>query len=94
MFKDLDIVADIKQERLKGIGHALRMYKRTVQKTLESKPEGSKRGGTPRLRWMEDVEKDLREMEVKRWRQKTVCSEEWAPIIKEAKALRGPLRVL
>jgi hypothetical protein len=33
----------------------------------------------------------FREMVVKRWRQKTVDSEEWASIIKEAKAVRGPL---
>jgi len=41
------------------------------------------------LRWLEDVEKDLGEMKV-RWRQKTVQREEWASVIKEAKAVRGP----
>jgi len=35
---------------------------RTVKKVLESKPEGSRRRGRPRLRWMEEVEKDLLEM--------------------------------
>jgi hypothetical protein len=45
---------------------------RTVKKIFENKPEGSRRRGTPRLRWLEDVEKDLREMKVKRWRQKAV----------------------
>jgi hypothetical protein len=44
----------------------------------------------PRLRWLEDVEKDLREMKVKRWRQKAVGSDEWASVINEAKGLRGP----
>jgi hypothetical protein len=29
-------------------------------------------------------------MKVKRWREKAFDSEEWAFIIKEAKALRGP----
>jgi len=42
------------------------------------------------LRWFEDVEKDLREMKVKRWRQKTVDREERASVSKETKALRGP----
>jgi hypothetical protein len=41
---------------------------RTVKKILESKPEGSRRRGRPRMRCLEDVEKDLREIKVKRWR--------------------------
>ena len=41
------------------------------------------------MRWLEYVVKDLREMKVKRWRQKAVDREEWASVIKEAEALRG-----
>ena len=44
--------------------------------------------GRPRLRWLEDAEKDPWEMKVKRWRLKAVDREEWAPVMKEAKALR------
>ena len=29
-------------------------------------------------------------MKVKRWRQKAMDREEWASVIKEAKAVRGP----
>jgi hypothetical protein len=61
---------------------------RMVKKIFESKPEGSIRKGSPRLRCREDVEKDLRKMKVKRWRQKAVDREEWASTIKEAKALK------
>ena len=42
------------------------------------------------MRWLDDVEKDLREIKVKRRRQKEVDKEEWEPIIKVAKAVRGP----
>jgi hypothetical protein len=38
---------------------------------------------------VEDVEKDLREMKVKRRRQTAVDREEGAPVIKVAKPLRG-----
>jgi hypothetical protein len=38
---------------------------------------------------LEDVEKDLREMKVKRWRQKAVDREERASIIKEDKLSKG-----
>jgi hypothetical protein len=39
------------------------------------------------MRWLEDEEKDLREMKVKRWRQKAVDREKWASVIEEGKAL-------
>jgi hypothetical protein len=59
---------------------------RTVKKVVESKAEGGRRRGRTRLRWLED----LRKMKVKRWRKKAVGREEWASVIGEAKALRGP----
>jgi hypothetical protein len=36
------------------------------------------------------VENYLWEMKVKRWRQKAFDREEWASVIQEAKALKGP----
>ena len=48
---------------------------RTVKKIFESEPEGSRRRRKPRLRWLEDVEKDLHEMKVKRWQEKAVDRE-------------------
>jgi hypothetical protein len=64
--------------------------RRTVKKIFESKPGGSRRRARPRLRWLEDTEKVLREMKIKWWPQKTVDREEWASVIKVAKDLRGP----
>jgi hypothetical protein len=46
--------------------------------------------GRPRQRWLEDVNKNLRETKVKRWRQKAVDRAEWASVIEEAKVLRRP----
>ena len=41
-------------------GHVARMDQgRTVKKIFESKPEGSRIRGRPRLRWLEVMEKDL-----------------------------------
>jgi hypothetical protein len=61
---------------------------RTIRKISDSKPDSSRK--RPRLRWLGDVLKDLREIKVKRWRQKIVDREEWASVIREAKAVRGP----
>jgi hypothetical protein len=68
-----------------------RKWTRTVKKIFERKLEGRRSRGRPRLRWINDVEDDLREFGVKRWRTKALEREEWASIIKEAKAkLKGP----
>ena len=91
LYKDLDIVADIKRRRLKLIGQLVRMdHGRVVKKMFESKPEGRERMGRTRLRWWEDVEKDLQDMKGERWRQKVVDREEWASATNETKALRRP----
>jgi len=66
LYKDLNIAANIKKKRFEWIGHVVRLVQgRTVKKIFDSNPEGSRKG-RPRLRWMEDVEKDLGEMKVKR----------------------------
>jgi hypothetical protein len=73
------------------IGYVVRMDQgRIVKKVFGSKPEGSRRSRRPSLRCLEDVEKNLREMKIKRLRQKTVDREEWEYVITEAKAARGP----
>jgi hypothetical protein len=43
----------------------------------------------PRLRWLDDVEADLRTMGIKRWRLIAEDIMEWACIIKEAKDVQG-----
>jgi len=63
---------------------------RIVKNIFENKTEGFRSRGRPRLRWLEDTEKDLREMKVKRWRQNAVGRKEWASVITETKAVRGP----
>jgi hypothetical protein len=45
LYKDLDIIADIKKEILEWTGHVVRMdHGKTVKKIFKSKPEGSRRG--------------------------------------------------
>ena len=58
-------------------------------KIFESKLEDSRIMGRPRLRWLENVQKELWEMKVKRWRERAIDKEGWASVIKMAKVLRG-----
>jgi len=73
-------------------GHVIRMNEtRSIKKIFEGKLDGRRSRGRPRLRWIDDVEDDLRKLGVKRWRAKALDREEWASIISEAKAkLKGP----
>jgi hypothetical protein len=48
LYKDIDRVADIKKNRLGMVGRVERVDRvRTVKKTFESEPEGSRRRGRP-----------------------------------------------
>jgi len=64
---------------------------RRVKRIFENKPVESRIKKRPRLRWLEKVEEDLREMKVKRWRQKAVDREELVSIIFRA---QGPQRAV
>jgi len=77
---------------LEWLGHVVRMNEtRSVKKIFEGKLEGRRGKGRPRLRWINDVEDNLRKLGVKQLRTKALEREEWASIIKEAKAkLKGP----
>jgi hypothetical protein len=91
-YKTPDIVSIIKIQRLEWLGHMVRMNEtRSVKKIFERKLEGRRGRGRSRLRWINDVEDDLRKLGMKRWRMKALEREEWTSIIKEAKAkLKGP----
>jgi hypothetical protein len=91
-YKAPDIVNVIKIRRLEWLGHVVRMNEtRSVKKVFEGKIEGRRSRGRPRLKWINDVEDDLRKLGVKRWRTKSLEREERAAIIKEAKGkLKGP----
>jgi hypothetical protein len=91
-YKAPDIVNVIKIQSLEWLGRVVRMNgTRSLKKILEGKLEGRRRRGRPRLRWINDVEDDLRELGVKRWRTKALEREEWASIMKKANAkVKGP----
>jgi hypothetical protein len=85
-------VTVIKIRRLEWIGQVIRMNEiRSVKKIFEGNLEGRRGTGRPRVRWINDVEDDLRKLGVKQWRAKALDREEWALIVREAKGkLKGP----
>jgi len=91
-YKSQDIVTVIKIRRLEWLGHASRMNEtRPAKKIFEGKLEGRRVRGRPKLRWINDVEDDLRKLGVKQWRMKVLNREERASIVGEGTGkLRGP----
>jgi hypothetical protein len=61
--KQQDVVTFIKSQRLRWAGHVMRMEKtRTIRKTTEWTPYKARPVGRHRLRWMDQVEEDLKRM--------------------------------
>jgi hypothetical protein len=72
-FKSPDIISVIKLRILEWLGHVMRMNEtRVARKILDHKPGGKRRRGRPRLRWLDDVEADLRSMEGKEMENESI----------------------
>jgi hypothetical protein len=66
---------------------------RMAKKVFVSKPEVRRDIGRPILRWLDDVEDDIKALGIRRWRIKTQDRNEWTAINikREAKVkLKGP----
>jgi len=68
-YNSQDNVTVINIRRLEWLGHVSRMNETgCVKKKFEGKLVGRRGRGRPRLRWINDVEDELRKLRVKRWR--------------------------
>jgi hypothetical protein len=61
---------------------------RAVKKVFLRKPDGRRKAGRPKLRWLNCVRNDMKLMSVKRWRKKAEDTSVWAVFLKEV--LQGP----
>jgi hypothetical protein len=69
-FNEPNIVNYIKVKRLAWAGHLVRMNNdRTLKKIFNTKPDGVRRAGRPRLRWEDGVDRGMRTLEVKNWKK-------------------------
>jgi hypothetical protein len=73
MYQDLDLVTTVRKSRLKWLGHVHRMSsQRGPKMELEGNPRRRRKKGRPRKRWLDDVQDDMIQMGVKRWRTKAM----------------------
>jgi hypothetical protein len=60
-----------------------------LKRMLKGRLCPKRRNGRPRMRWLEEVENDLKRMKVKGWKEKMRNREQWRLVVKEAKAHPG-----
>jgi len=81
-------VAQVK--RLAWAGHLVRMNNdRTLKKIFDTKADGVRSVGRPKLRWEDGVDQYMRILRVKNWKKVAVNREEWAKFLKKARAHQG-----
>ena len=87
LYKDPDIIAELKSKRLRWAGHILRKKDDSLANLWNSTIEGKRPTGRPRSRWRDQVMKDVRRM------KRDVCiannRKEWRKLVDEAKNLLG-----
>jgi hypothetical protein len=59
------------------------------KRKLKGRLYSKRRKGRPRMRWLEEVENDLKRMKVTGWKEKMRNREQWTLVVKEAKAHPG-----
>jgi hypothetical protein len=68
----------------------MRMEKtRTTRKITEWSPYKKRPVGRPRLRWMDQVEEDLKRMNITGWRVKAEDRQEWSRTVEQTKSRLG-----
>jgi hypothetical protein len=88
--KEENIVKWIKGQRISWLGHLERMEEdRMPKKIFTQELERPRRRGRLRNGWREEVEKDLKILEVRRWRELVIDRRKWNGIVRQAKAHSG-----
>jgi hypothetical protein len=75
------MVTTISVRRLELAGHLVRISDdKNVKKVFLGKPDGRRKAGRPKLRWLDCTETDVKSKGVKRWRKKAEGKPIWATI--------------
>jgi hypothetical protein len=91
IFNDSNIVNYVKAKRLAWARHLVCMNdNRTLKKIFNTKPDGARSVGRPKLRWEDVVVQNIRILGAKNWRKVALNRDKWAKLLK-ARAHQGLL---
>jgi len=90
LFKDSDIVNYNKVKRLAWAGHLTRVSnERTLNTIFNTRPEGTRSVGRPKLRWEDGVVQDTRTLGVNSLKKVALDRDQWAKLLKKARVHQG-----
>jgi len=76
----------IKGQRISWLGHLVRMEEDRMPKKIFTQDLEGTRRGRPSKRWKEEVERDLKVLRVRRWRELVADRKKWKDFVRQAKA--------
>jgi hypothetical protein len=86
LIKHADVFTYIRAQRIRWIGHNIRMDKeRTVKRITEWRPATVGRIGRSGLKWEEEVREDLRKIKIQNWSKMAMDTEAWKRIVKQVR---------
>jgi hypothetical protein len=91
LYKEPNIVEDIKIRILEWSGHIIRMEEEGIpKKVLNGNFHTTRPVGRPRTRWADVVQRDaLQLLGMRGWRKRATNKDEWRRLMREAMARKG-----
>ena len=88
ILKGQNIIGFIKKQRLNWLGHVERMAEdNNVQKIKRWKPMSKRPIGRPKIRWEDDVLEDIKNMNLRNWKNVAQNRDRWKKVVEQARTL-------
>ena len=85
LLNDMDVVQRINIQRLRWLGHVVRMEEDApARRVFDAGICGSRRRGRPCIRWKDQIEEALSSIGVTNWRRRAKSRSAWKDVLRQA----------